>query len=50
MMTLSAFARASTVSSTDVSVIVPVTAWSVLAGAAMPPNRTLVRDRFMATH
>jgi hypothetical protein len=50
-MTLSALARASTVSSTVVLVTVP----SILVdsdGAIVPrpPNRTLVNDLFMATH
>jgi hypothetical protein len=51
MITLSAFAMASTVSSTVVFVIVPLISWpGVCATGAMPPNKTFVRDRFIATH
>lgn len=49
-MTLSAFARYSTVSSTVVLVIVPSILVSVAVGALIPPKRTFVRERFMATH
>lgn len=50
-ITLSAFAKASTVSSTVVRVMVPSILWaSVEAVGAIPPNSTFVRDRFIAIH
>ena len=51
IMTLSALARESTVSSMDVLEIEPSIFCSDWAGVAeMPPNKTFVKDRFMATH
>lgn len=49
MMTFSAFDSASTVSSIVVLVTWPSIFFCVV-GAAIPPNITFVRDRFMATH
>lgn len=50
-MTLSAFANASTVSSTVVFVIVPsILCVSDVVVGAIPPKRTFVRERFIATH
>ena len=50
MMTFSALDSASTVSSTVVFVTSPsIFFWACGAGA-IPPKRTFVRDRFMATH
>ena len=50
MITLSAVASASATSSTVVLVICPSILNSLLSVGAMPPKRTLVRPRFMATH
>lgn len=50
IITLSALARASVVSSTVVLTTWPLISWLVCAIGAIPPNRTLVSDRFMATH
>jgi len=51
-ITLSALAKASTVSSTVVFVIVPsiLCAGSDADGVLIPPNNTFVRERFIATH
>jgi hypothetical protein len=50
-MTLSALTSASTVSSTVVLVTVPsILVASDGAIVPIPPNRTLVKDLFMATH
>lgn len=50
MMTFSALASASDVSSAVVVVTSPSILACVCGTDAMPPKRTLVRDRFMATH
>ena len=50
MITLSALARDSAVSSIEVLVICPSILCSVAVGAEIPPKRTFVRERFMATH
>lgn len=49
MMTLSAFASASTVSSTVVVVTEP-SIFFCSCTLPMPPKRTFIRDRFIATH